>query len=116
MKAKFYGSPLNAEFILCISIKSAAGHFEEAVKVYCESFSEALMVQELYLDCRSGLIRKGIASSSKYLFGGNFEYGSAAWVVCHTFKINIYEIKNYLSRSEVIKQQPYLEAINKSRE
>lgn len=116
MKAKFYGSPLNAEFILCISIKTAAGRFDEVVKAYCQSLSEALMVQELYLNCRNSVIRKGAARSSRHLFGGGFEKYSAGWIVCHTFKIKIYEMDNYRLVSKVIQPQPYLEAISKSRE
>lgn len=114
MKAKVFGDS-TAKFAVNVSVRCAGGYYDEANLYYVDSLLQAFQIEQDLIYFRSAMAKfKGIASSSRYLFGGNFRPHSNEWIVCHTFFIEIFDLETGESVSKYTLQHPYLEKIENS--
>lgn len=115
MKAKVFGDSSTAKFAVNISVRCAGGYSTEANLYYVGSLLQAIQIANDFIYFRSAMSKfKGIASSSRYLFGGDFPVHSNEWVVCHTFSASIYDLETDEEVVEYTLIHPYLEKITNS--
>ena len=114
MKAMIFGNVSTAKFTVNVSVRCAGGFYTEANLYYVDSLLHALQIEQNFIQLRSGMLKNGIASSSRYLFGGGFPRHSNEWVVCHSFCIDVYDLEADEIVSQNIFMHPYLEKINNS--
>lgn len=114
MKARIFGDSATAKFAVNVSVLCAGGFLCEARLYYVDTLQQAFQVEGDWIYFRKTVARKCAASSSRYLFGGDFTAGCDEWVVCHTFCIEIFDLETNSKVSEYTLQHPYLEKIENS--
>lgn len=110
MKVKVEGDE-RLTFAVMFAVRTASGKNIPCNVYHVKTFMQAEDLISDFLEVRRFLIKKGVASSSQYLFGGSFKLHSWEWMACHQVKIKVIDKETNMIIDNMTLPQPYLEAI-----